>query len=718
MATTQDKRLLAINTPLGKDFLLLNKISGTEGLSGLYYFDLDLLHEENESDFQSTTIDPGSLIGHGVRITIDQRDGTHREITGIVSQFAQGARDTRFSFYSARVVPHVWVLTQKFQSRIFQNLSVPDILRIVFSGFDVSWEVQGHTQRRNYCVQYRESDFDFASRLMEEEGIYYYFEHDDGRHKMVIANTPQSHRDCPSKHEIPYFVNVTDTEQDFISTIDTWHTAHKLQTGTVTLWDYNFQLPTRKLDQTEASRFEFGDNKKLELYDYPGGYARKYDGLDAAGQPQASGLNDVETDKSDTVRNQMESLDGEVRVINGRGDCSAMTGGFRFSLIQHPNTTENGRHVITSITHDAEQTPSYVSDDVIERPYVNTFTCILLGPGKPPFRPPKKTAKPIIHGGQTAVVVGPAGEEIFTDKYGRVKVQFHWDREGQMNETSSCWVRVSQPWAGNKWGGIFLPRVGMEVVVHFMDGDPDCPLITGTVYNPLAMPPYTLPDEKTKSTIKSNSTKGGGGFNEFRFEDKKGSEQIFVHAEKNQDVRVKNDSLEFIANDRHLIIANEQFELVKRDKHLKVKGDHNEKIDGSISINAGMDIEEKAGTKFAVDAGTEIHLKSGTTLTLETSTSLTLKVGGNFININAGGIFISGTMVMINSGGAAGSGSGSNPEAPKEAKEADKAEPGNTPQLPPRTHPPAKPEFKTPAALVLINAAANGTPFCEICNRA
>jgi type VI secretion system secreted protein VgrG len=258
----------------------------------------------------------------------------------------------------------------------------------------------------------------------------------------------------------------------------------------------------------------------------------------------------------------------------------------------------------------------------------------------------------------------------------------------------------------------------MEVVVHFMDGDPDCPLITGTVYNPLAMPPYTLPDEKTKSTIKSNSSKGGGGFNEFRFEDKKGSEQIFVHAQKNQDVRVKNDSLEFIGNDRHLIIANEQFEVVKLDKHLKVKGDHNEKVDGSISINAGMDIEEKAGTKFAVDAGTEIHLKSGTTLTLETTASLTLKVGGNFININPGGVFISGTMVMINSGGAAGSGSGSNPDPPKEAKEADKAEPGNTPQLPPRPQPPTRPEFKTPAALVLINAAKNGTPFCEICSRA
>jgi len=257
----------------------------------------------------------------------------------------------------------------------------------------------------------------------------------------------------------------------------------------------------------------------------------------------------------------------------------------------------------------------------------------------------------------------------------------------------------------------------MEVVVHFLEGDPDQPIITGCVYNPQAMPPYTLPDEKTKSTMKSNSSKGGGGFNEIRIEDKKGSEQIFIHAEKNQDIRVKNDVMETIKNDRHLIVENEQFEKVKKDKHLRVMGNHNEKIDQSISVQAGTDIEEKAGTKFAVDAGTEIHLKSGTSMTLETGTSLTLKVGGNFININAGGIFIKGTMVMINSGGAAGSGSGSNPEAPKEAKQADNAEPGTSPKSPPANHPPAKPVFQTPAAIVLINAAQGGTAFCEICSR-
>jgi type VI secretion system secreted protein VgrG len=271
--------------------------------------------------------------------------------------------------------------------------------------------------------------------------------------------------------------------------------------------------------------------------------------------------------------------------------------------------------------------------------------------------------------------------------------------------------------AGNKWGTVFIPRIGTEVVVDFLEGDPDQPIITGCVYNPQAMPPYKLPDEKTKTTIKSNSSKGGGGFNEIRFEDRKGAEQIFIYAEKNKDIRVKNDCLETILNDRHLIVKNNQLEEVKADKNLKVSGDHNEKVDGAISVNAGLSIEEKAGTKFAVEAGTEIHLKSGTNLVIETGTSLTLKVGGNFININAGGIFIKGTMVMINSGGAAGSGSGCNPEQPKPPKEADKADPGEYLQpLPPRL-PPPRPKSFSQAALVLINSAKTGKTFCEICQR-
>jgi type VI secretion system secreted protein VgrG len=352
-----------------------------------------------------------------------------------------------------------------------------------------------------------------------------------------------------------------------------------------------------------------------------------------------------------------------------------------------------------------------VSEHINHSAYQNQFTCIAHGAGMPPFRPLARTPKPIMRGNQTAVVVGPAGEEIFTDKYGRVKVQFQWDREGKLDVNSSCWIRVVQNWAANKWGTMFIPRIGMEVVVSFLEGDPDQPTITGCVYNPEAMPPYKLPDEKTKSTIKSNSSLGGNGFNEFRFEDKKGSEQIFIHAEKNQDIRVKNDCMELIKHDRHLIIENEQFEKVKKDKHLQVVGDHNEKVGGTMSLKVGSDLQEKVGSNYALDAGSAVHIKAGMTTVIEAGTSLTLKVGGNFININSGGIFVKGTMVMLNSGGMAGSGAGSSPEAPKDPKEADNAEPGKKikPKTPP---PPLKPKTFSPKAAGMKSAAKSGTPFC------
>lgn len=716
MPITQDERLLSINTPLGKDYLLLSRITGTESLSRLFLYDVELLHEETDEGFKPTAIDPASIIGQGVAIGIQQEDGTIREIAGIVNTFSQGSRNSRYSFYHATIVPHIWVLTQRIQSRIFQTISVLDILRQLFEQFEVSWQVQGNPNKRNYCVQYRESDWAFANRLMEEEGYYYFFEHKDGKHKLVVANTPQSHLDCPSKSTIEFYTKLTEGTKNETS-IHTWTKNYNLQTGKVTFRDFNFQLPTNKHEYSETSVFPAGGNDQLELYDYPGGFARKYDGIDRSGGEQASELQKIHEDKSQTVRTKGQSLDAQTKTVHGVGDCASMTAGYAFTLTNHPNSSDNAKYVITSVTHQADQSPTYLSDETLERAYANTFTCIQHGAGCPPFRPPQITPKPKIYGSQTAFVVGPAGEEIFTDKYGRVKVQFHWDREGQTDASSSCWVRVSHGWAGNKWGMIHIPRIGMEVVVHFLEGDPDQPLITGCVYSPSAMPPYILPDEKTKSTMKSDSTKGGGGFNEFRFEDKKGAEQIFIHGEKNQDVRIKNDSLEFVGHDRHLIIANDQFEIVKKDKHLKVTGNQNEKIDGSISVNAGIDIDKKAGTKFAVEAGTEIHLKSGTSLTLETGTSLTLKVGGNFININSAGVFIKGTMVFLNSGGAAGSGSGSNPDPPKEAKEADRAEPGTRPQPPTALAPPPRPVFRTSTAITLLKAAEDGVPFCEICSR-
>lgn len=712
---TQKGRLLSILTPLGEDYLLLRNMSATEGLSRLFTISVELLHEEDSNSGRVTLIEPESVLGQGVTISVSINETEKRFYSGIISQFSQGSRMIKFSYYYATIVPRVWVLTQNNQTRIFQHQTVPDILRTIFSGFEVLYEIRGDFKPRNYCVQYQESDFAFASRLMEEEGIYYYFIHEDGLDKMVIGNTPQSHRDCPNKAEFPYYIEEL-SDEVWANSIRTWRMDYTLQSGKISFGDYNFQLPNQRLDGTETSQFNVGGNQTLEIYDFPAGYGRKYDGINKSGGEQAAELNNIFQDKREISKIRMEALDAQFKISRGNSLCATMTAGHRFKLSNHPNRELNTQYIALSVTHRAEQSPDYTSGLDIDTAYDNEFTCIPLGPTAPVFRPPLKTPRPVIHGTQTAVVVGPAGEEVFTDKYGRVKVQFRWDREGQLDPNSSCWIRVVQSWASNKWGIMFIPRIGMEVMVTFLDGDPDRPAITGCVYNAQTMPPYTLPDEKTKSTIKTDSSKGGGGFNELRFEDKKGEEQIFIHAQKDQDIRVVNDVKETILNNRHLIIEREQFEEVKKDKHLKVRGDHNEKVDGSISIHAGLDLEEKAGTKFAVDAGTEIHLKSGTNVTIETGASLTLKVGGNFININAGGIFVKGTMVMLNSGGAAGSGSGSSPQPPTAPLEAVKAEAGRRASLAPPV-PPARPAIMSPAAMVLITAARNGATFCQICSQ-
>jgi type VI secretion system secreted protein VgrG len=710
MATTQNDRLMQITTPLGPDFLLLNRFDAVEGISKLFSIEAELLHEETTADFDPTVVDPQALLGRSVTISIKSTDGASREFSGIVNQFTQGNRDARFSYYRVSIVPHVWLLTQSSQSRIFQQMSVPDILKKVFAGFEFKFVTQAKYEPRNYCVQYRETDFDFASRLMEEEGIFYYFEHAEGKHKIVFGDSQQAHPDCPGNSEVPFFVNVGDPD-DFVSSVNTFLGGYRVQTGKVTLWDYNFQLPTNHLINEQSSVFSYGDNQKLEVYDYPGGYARKYDGISKSGGEQSGELQKVFEDGKGTAKDVLEALDSTCNTISALSDWCGLTAGHRFTLSKHPNSELNGKYTITNATHSAEQNPSYSSAEAIPEPYRNRFTCIPQGAGKPGFVPQLVTPKPIVHGSQTAFVVGPSGEEIYTDKFGRVKVQFHWDRDGQVNEGSSCWIRVAQTWSGNKWGSMFIPRVGMEVIVHFLEGDPDRPIITGCVPNPQTMPPYTLPDEKTKSTIKSNSTKGGGGFNEFRFEDKKGSEQIFIHAEKDQDLRVKNDCKEIIIRDRHLIVERDQFEKVKKDKHLQVAGDQIEKVGGNMHLNVSSNKEQKIGSKFAVDSGQEIHLKAGMSVTIEAGTQITLKAAGNFINIGPSGVSIKGTMVMINSGGAAGSGAGASPSNPKDPLEADKAEPGQAIKITPAPPP------KQPAALTPLLAAArnpSSPPIDEI----
>lgn len=691
--TNQEGRTLHISTPLGTNFVLLESFTATEGISRLFKIEAELLHAEDADGTEPTIIDPARILGQGVSISVNLNDGTFRDFSGLVCEFEQGIRNTRFTSYNITIVPHVWLLTQRSQSRIFQQVSVPDILRQVLDGFEFSIQLQRTYKPRNYCVQYRESDFDFISRLMEEEGIFYFFVNADGRDKLVIADVAQAHPDCPEKSELEYFR--IDDENDHISTISSFGFATRIKPGKVSLADFNFQLPTNRLDASTGTVSEYGQSSKLEQYEFPGGYARKYDGVSPSGGDADSQLQDVFPDREQTSKNRIEMYDAAVSNGIGESDCCVLTSGHRFTLKNHPTKATDGKYVVTSVSHTAKQSPSYVSEDSVPMAYRNEFECIRYGEGKPTFRPQRTTPRPTVMGAQTAFVVGPAGEEIFVDKYGRIKVMFPWDRDGSNDGSSSCWVRVAQSWAGNKWGTMFIPRIGMEVLVDFIHGDPDHPIVVGCVYNPQAMPPYDLPAEKTKSTMKSMSTKGGGGFNELRYEDLKGSEQIFMHAQKDLDLRVKNDRRELIGNDRHLIVTRDKRELIKRDDHQIVERNEIIKITGDYSRDVGGKIAQKTGQSYSHEIGTNSAEKIGGNCSIDVSGSysvkakqivleaemgLTIKVGGNYVTINPAGVQINGTMVLINSGGAALPGVPGTivpPSTPDEAEIADNADPGS-----------------------------------------
>ena len=649
---TQDNRPLSVKTPLGKDVLLLVGITGHEAISRLFNFRLDLLAED------ASKVKFDKLLGQKIAVALKLPNEKERYFNGICNRISQGGRSEGevFTTYHLEIVPQFWFLTRRSQSRIFQHLNIPDILKKVLAGLDVTFEIQGTFHPRDYCVQYRESDFNFASRLMEEEGIFYFFKHTAEGHKMVVANTPDSHPkfDDDSEKKIIYeevFGGYRDENR-----ILGWEKMQELRSGKYTLWDHCFELPHKHLEANvdilesiEAGaidhKLRVGDNSKLEIYDYPGAYAQRFDGVDKGGGDQAADLQQIFEDNKRTTKIRMEAETVPGLVIRGSSNCRHLVSGYQFTLDRHFDA--DGDYVLTELAHTARLTSAdYRSGGEGEFAYENHFACIPFNDHLP-FRPPQTAVKPTVRGTQTAVVTGPAGEEIFTDKYGRVKVQFHWDREGKYDTDSSCWVRVAQPWAGKRWGASFWPRIGHEVVVDFLEGDPDQPIIVGSVYNADQMPPYLgkgpdpkHPNDNKLTGVKSYSTKGGEGFNEWRFDDTKGKEQVFINAQRNMDVRVKNDRYETVNNESHLIVISDQLEQVGGDKHLHVKGAQNEKVDGAVSLKVGTDMQDKVGQKYALDAGTEIHLKSGTNLVIETGTTLTLKVGGNFININAGGIFI------------------------------------------------------------------------------
>jgi type VI secretion system secreted protein VgrG len=537
---TQNDRPLLVKTPLGPDVLLIKGLSGEEAISQPFKFRLDLLAE------RKSKVSFDLIMGQNVTVEMKLLTGEKRYFNGLVKEFRQGGRDADFVTYTAEIVPNLWLLTKTVRSRTFQHITAPDILKAVFAGLVVTYEFTETYFERDYCVQYRESDFDFASRLMEEEGIRYFFKHADGSHQMVVTDDVSKHPPVPGPLAVPYEDVVGENRRDM--RILKWEKAQQIRSSEYTLWDHCFEMPSSHLEAKDkimdrvpvgkvTHRLDVG-NAQLEIYDYPGCYAQRFDGIDKAGSPRPADLQRIFTDRARTIRIRMEQEESSSLSIEGEGDCGHFTSGHEFKLERHFDA--NGKYLLKSVQHHASQT-GYRSGE-IEFNYENRFVAI---PEALRFRPARATSKPVIGGVQTATVVGPPGEEIFVDKYGRVKVQFHWDREGKMNGDSSCWVRVSQVWAGKGWGAYFWPRVGHEVVVTFEEGDPDQPMIVGSVYNAENMPWFQLPLHKNLGGFKSASFSGTAhqNYNGIVFNDEKGHEHLSIHSERNLSLNSENDKV-------------------------------------------------------------------------------------------------------------------------------------------------------------------------------
>lgn len=547
---TQADRALSIKTPLGKDVLLLTGFRGHETISQLFRFHLDLLAEA-DSDVRFDRI-----VGQNVTIEMPLASEEKRYFSGLVKTFSQGARDRltqdgfdgTFVHFRAELVPKLWLLTKKIRSRIFQHVTVPDILRQVFSGFDVAFEISGAYFPRDYCVQYRESDFDFASRLMEEEGIYYFFRHADSSHQMVVVDAPNQHPFLPDPSSVLYGEVSAGVREDM--RVTSWEKTQELRSNEYTLWDHCFELPGNHLEAEEkiiesvpvgkaTHKLTPGNGEKLEIYDYPGGYAQRFDGVDRNGAPRPQDLRGIFEDRQRTVRIRMQQEETATLGIRGAGDCGHFTAGYKFTLKRHFDADD--QYLLTSVEHHAHL-GGFGNSSGPEFSYENRFTCI---PAALPYRPQRATRKPVIAGVQTATVVGPPGEELFCDKYGRVKVQFHWDREGKKDSNSSCWLRVAQVWAGSGWGAFFWPRIGNEVVVVFEEGDPDQPLIIGSLYNAENMPPFPLPAKNNLTGFKSATVRGKAykNFNGVVFDDTNGHEHLALHSERHMSFNSEFDKV-------------------------------------------------------------------------------------------------------------------------------------------------------------------------------
>ena len=543
---TLDRTTVFAN-PLGPGPLLFYAMSGREALGQPFVYEVDLLSED-------PNLDLSVLLGQPASVALERNDATIRYFHGIVTHFALAGEHGRYIRYRAVLRPWLWLLSNRTNSRIFQNKTVPDVLKAMFRehGFtDFEELLSGEYRSWEFLVQYRESDLNFVSRLMEQEGIYYFFKHEEGKHMLVLSDSYSAHEPAPTNEELPYYPPLERERRD-VEHINGWLASRRIRSGSYTAKDYNFKRPATLLDDVRKAPNDHS-HADYELFDYPGDF-----------------LEPPEAKQQTKIR--FEENQVEYEVVEANATARSLFAGTLFTLVDFPREDQNKEYLVTEAIYEL-RTSEYESgkSEDVEPDYRLRFRAI---DSKRQFRTPRVTKKPIVEGPQTAVVVGKKDQEIWTDEFGRVKVQFFWDREGEYDENSSCFVRVAQIWAGTKWGGMHLPRIGQEVIVDFLEGDPDRPIITGRVYNADNMPPYTLPDNQTQSGIKSRSTKGGtpDNFNELRFEDKKGEEHISIQAEKDMITLVKHDQTNTIQNNRSSSITASDSVSVGGSRSLSVGG--------------------------------------------------------------------------------------------------------------------------------------------------
>jgi type VI secretion system secreted protein VgrG len=589
------QRVIRVISSLGAGKFLLREMHLTEALGQPFTIELTIDSEDLDVSYKD-------ILGDHMTIELDITEPEKRYFDGIVTSFAYAGLADYRARYHVVLRPWLWVLSHRAQCKIFQGKTVPDIIKDVFraANFD---DFEDKLERSDYptldyCVQYRESDFTFVSRLMEQEGIYYYFKHGSGVHKVVLCDGATAHGKYADKYsDIKIARTPDDTE---VGTVWDWSLAHDLHSGQYTHTDYDFEKPNADLKKSKSIAHGHKDDAS-ELYDYPGKYVQAGDGKTYADM-------------------RMEEQAAQFEHASGKSRTRWIATGCLINMKDSQRKSHNREYLVTEC-----KTAVMAETDAGGQLGITT-EFLALGTTHV-FRTPRRTHKPFIRGPQTAMVVGKSGEEIWTDKYGRIKVQFHWDRDGQNDEKSSCWIRCAQLWASKSWGGVFTPRIGQEVIVHFLEGDPDRPIVSGAVYNASSMPPYTLPDQATRSTIKSNSSKGGNGFNEIRFEDKAGSEEIYVHAQKDSKIEV--------VNDRSITVkqGNEKKEVSQGTQTTKIYGDT------SLTVDTG-NYTVKVSTGSASMTVTQ-------DITVQSNLSITLKVANNSITIDNTGITIKGTMVTV-----------------------------------------------------------------------